>query len=352
MCRKLIVHIVGARPNFIKLAALYPELCNDFDQLIVHTGQHYDYEMSKVFFEEFEIPEPNYDLDIGSGSHGYQTGEMLKRCEKVIVKERPKLVIVYGDTNSTLAGALASVKLGIPVAHVEAGLRCGINFMPEEINRVLVDHISEMLFAPTKTALENLRREGINEGVYFTGDIMLDLFLNYRPKFASSHNGDFILATVHRAENTDIPNRFKAILEALLESNEEIIFPMHPRTKKRIEEFNFTWFLESKNIKVINPLSYIRFLRLMSKSKKVVTDSGGVQKEAYFMGKPCITLREKTEWIETVSKGWNMLVGANKDKIVKSIRSFNPKDKPCLSIFGDGKAAEKMAETLNAYSQN
>jgi UDP-N-acetylglucosamine 2-epimerase (non-hydrolysing) len=339
------VHIVGARPNFIKLATLYTKLTSFFNQVIIHTGQHYDYELSKVFFKELNIPDPDYNLNVGSGSHGYQTGEMLKQCEKVLVRKKPQFVIVYGDTNSTLAGALAAVKLRIPVVHIEAGLRCGLRYMPEEINRTLVDHMSKLLFTPTETAMKNLYREGITDGVYFTGDVMLDIFLKFRNSLPKQEE-DFILVTVHRAENVDEPERLRYILEALVECNENIVFPMHPRTRNRIEEFGFTWFFKARNVKIIKPLGYTDFLKLMSSARKVVTDSGGVQKEAYFMGKPCITLRNETEWIETVNSGWNILVGSEKGKIVEAIMKFKPYGNPDLSLFGNGKATEKIVNIL------
>lgn len=345
MSRELVLHVVGARPNFIKLSVVYSALKDIFDQLIVHTGQHYDYELSRVFFEELAIPEPDYDLNVGSGSHGYQTGEMLKRVEEVLLKENPRVVVVYGDTNSTLAGALASVKLGIPVAHVEAGVRSYEKYMAEEINRVVVDHVSEFLFAPTRKAVENLQREGIVKGVYFTGDVMLDIFVSVRDKFSVRDEG-FILVTVHRAENTDSPERLKAILEALVESGERVIFPMHPRTRKRIAEYGFEWFLNAENVEVTKPLGYLKFLDVMSRARVVVTDSGGVQKEAYFMGKPCITLRESTEWVETVESGWNTLAGADKERILNALRSFKPRGKPDLSVFGVGQASRKIASIL------
>ena len=348
MSSHLITHIVGARPNFIKLGSLYPIFNNYFNQIIIHTGQHYNYEMSQLFFKELNIPEPNYNLNVGSGTHGFQTGEMLKRCEKVLQKVHPDIVIVYGDTNSTLAGALASVKLKIPIAHIEAGLRSRLRYMPEEINRIIVDHISEFLFTPTKTAFNNLIKEGIRKGLYFTGDVMLDLFFKFKYKF-SLNTKNFILATVHRAENTDNPKRLKNILNALIKCREKIIFPMHPRTHRCIKRYGFTWFFEAKNVKIIKPLGYINFLTLMSRSKKVVTDSGGVQKEAYFMHKPCITLREVTEWIETVKSGWNILVGSDEQKIVQAIKEFSPRGTPNLNIFGDGRASYKIAVIINKY---
>ncbi|MEM1510856.1 MAG: UDP-N-acetylglucosamine 2-epimerase (non-hydrolyzing) [Thermofilaceae archaeon] len=344
MSKNLVLHVVGARPNFVKLLTVYSALRGICDQLIVHTGQHYDYELSKVFFKELSTPEPDYDLNVGSGSHGHQTGEMLKRVEEVLLKEKPNVVVVYGDTNSTLAGALASVKLGISVAHVEAGVRSYEKRMAEEIDRVVVDHVSELLFAPTRKAIENLRREGIVEGVYLAGDVMLDLFLSVRDRFDVRDEG-FVLVTVHRAENTDSPARLKAILEALVESGEMVVFPMHPRTRKRIAEYGFGWFLSAGNVEVREPLGYLEFLDVMSKARMVVTDSGGVQKEAYFMGKPCVTLRERTEWVETIESGWNILVGADKARILDALKSFRPKGEPDLSIFGDG-ASRRIASII------
>ncbi|MEM2240135.1 MAG: UDP-N-acetylglucosamine 2-epimerase (non-hydrolyzing) [Candidatus Bathyarchaeia archaeon] len=346
MDKNLIVHVVGARPNFIKLSAVYTALKRFFNQLIVHTGQHYDYELSRVFFKELNIPEPNYDLNVGSGPHGYQTGEILKRVEEVLLKEKPRMVMVYGDTNSTLAGALASVKLGIRVAHVEAGVRSYEKHMAEEINRVIVDRISDLLFAPTERAVKNLRKEGIVEGVYFTGDVMLDLFLSFRNRF-NVRDEDFILVTVHRAENTDDPKRLKTILEALAESGEEVVFPMHPRTRKRAMEYGFEQFLKAENIKVTKPMGYLEFLDAMSRARIVATDSGGVQKEAYFMGKPCVTLRESTEWVETVESGWNVLVGVDKERILNTLKEFKPRGKPDLSLFGDGGASRRIASILS-----
>jgi UDP-N-acetylglucosamine 2-epimerase (non-hydrolysing) len=321
-----ISSVVGARPNFIKLAPVSRELRKEFDEIIIHTGQHYDYEMDKIFFDELGIPEPDYHLGVGSGTHGYQTGEMIKRVEEVLMKEKPDLVIVYGDTNTTLAGALAAVKLHIKVAHVEAGLRSFDKRMPEEINRVLVDHCSDILFCPTKTAVENLKREGIVEGVYLVGDVMVDILkecieiaekrskildeLDLKPK-------DYYLATVHRAENTDDFERLKNIVEAFCEVG-NIVFPCHPRTEKRLKEYGL-WNKLTKNVKVIKPVGYLDMLILEKNAKKIITDSGGVQKEAYILKVPCITLRETTEWIETVEDGWNILVGADKEKIIRAI---------------------------------
>jgi len=322
-----VASIVGARPNFIKLAPLSREIRKYFDEIIIHTGQHYDYEMDRIFFEQLRIPEPDYHLGVGSGTHGYQTGEMLKRIEKVLIDEKPDLVIVYGDTNTTLAGALAAVKLNIPLAHVEAGLRCYDKKIPEEINRVLTDHCSDLLFCPTKRAVENLKREGITKGVYLTGDVMVDAIkqnitiaenvstilndLNVKPK-------DYYLVTVHRAENTDNIDKLKNIVDALCEIDNNVVFPCHPRTEKALKKFGL-WDKLKRSVNVIKPVGYLDMLVLEKNAKKIITDSGGVQKEAYIFKVPCITLRERTEWIETVEDGWNMLVGSDKGKILNAL---------------------------------
>lgn len=325
--RDLIVSIVGARPQFIKLAPLSKELRKlGFNEVIVHTGQHYDENMSDLFFKELEIPEPDYNLGIGSGSHGNQTGRMLIAIEEVLSKEKPDLVIVYGDTNSTLAGALCASKLHIKLAHVEAGLRSFNKDMPEEVNRIVADHLSDILFCPTETAVENLKREGITEGTYLVGDIMFDALmyfskiseakskilerLNLKPK-------EYYLATIHRAENTDNYERLKSILEALAELDLLVVFPIHPRTQNRIKDYNLEYLL--KEFFVIEPVGYLDMLQLEKHAKAILTDSGGVQKEAFWLRVPCITLRDETEWVETVRYGWNRLVGADKDKILRSV---------------------------------
>ncbi|AHF81262.1 non-hydrolyzing UDP-N-acetylglucosamine 2-epimerase [Thermococcus paralvinellae] len=351
-----VVTVVGARPQFIKMAPVSRELRKYFDEIIVHTGQHYDYEMDRIFFEELSIPEPDYHLGVGSGSHGYQTGEMLKKIEEVLIKEKPDLVLVYGDTNSTLAGALAAVKLHIKVAHVEAGLRSFDKRMPEEVNRVLTDHVSDYLFAPTETAVENLYNEGIRKGVYLTGDVMYDALLS-NIKIAQKKSRileelglkskKYLLATVHRAENTDNRKNLENIIEAFIESNELIVFPAHPRTQKYLKAYNLIEKVKkAENILLINPVGYLDMLVLEENARKILTDSGGVQKEAYFLKVPCITLREKTEWVETVEDGWNILVGADKEKIIKAIRQFEPAGETYTYKFGNGKASKKIVKIL------
>jgi UDP-N-acetylglucosamine 2-epimerase len=328
-----IASIVGARPNFIKCAPLSRELRKEFDEDIIHTGQHYDYEMNKVFFDELKIPEPDYHLGVGSGSHAYQTGEILKRTEDVLLKEAPDLVLVFGDTNSTLAGALAASKLHIKIGHIEAGLRSFDRQMPEETNRILTDHCSDLLFCPTETAVENLKKEGIENGVYLTGDVMVDA-LQENIKIAELKSNvldrlclkqeEYYLATIHRPENTDDFEKLKSIVDAFCVM-ENMVFPCHPRTEKKLKQFGL-WDKLTKKVKVIKPVGYLDMLMLEKNAKKILTDSGGIQKEAYIFKVPCITLRENTEWIETIDEGWNVLVGANKEKIVKMANENNKSD--------------------------
>ena len=349
-----IVSIVGARPQFIKLAPLSKGLKNrKFNEIIIHTGQHYDDNMSKLFFEELEIPKPDYNLGVGSYSHGIQTGRMLIALEKVLLNEKPELVIVYGDTNSTLAGALASVKLHIPVAHIEAGLRSFNKNMPEEINRIVADHLSNMLFAPTETAVRNLKREGIEEGVYLVGDIMFDALMHFskislkKSKILERLNlspKEYFLATVHRAENTDNSDRLKNILCALSDLEKKVIFPIHPRTRGKIKEFSLKKNI-GDNIRVIEPLGYLDMIKLEKNAFAILTDSGGMQKEALWLKVPCITLRDETEWVETMESGWNILVGSDRTKIVESAKSLKL-DNPRPELYGDGRAAEKIVEFL------
>ena len=351
-----ILSIVGARPQFIKAASLSKELRKHFKEVLVHTGQHYDNEMSPIFFKELSIPKPDYNLGVGSGLHGEQTGKMLIEIEKVLLKENPDLVLVYGDTNSTIAGSLAAAKLHIKIGHVEAGLRSYNREMPEEINRVVTDHLSDLLFCPTRTAVDNLKKEGITKGVYLTGDVMYDAILenlkaaktkseilqklNIKPK-------SYIYATVHRAENTDKENNLRDIIEAFSKTRETIILPIHPRTKKMLDKFNLVM---PENVKVIDPVGYLDSLSLMSNARKIVTDSGGVQKEAYFLKIPCLTLRNKTEWVETVQDGWNTLTGASKEKILEAINEFEPK-KAQSQHFGKGDAVQKIIDTIEEYFQ-
>lgn len=344
-----IITVVGARPQFIKAAAVSAKLREKNEEILIHTGQHYDDNMSKIFFDELGIPKPDYNLEVGSGGHGNQTGHMLIKLEDIYLKEKPDMVLVYGDTNSTLAGALCASKLLIPVAHVEAGLRSFNMAMPEEQNRILTDHISSILFPPTETAVKNLKKEGLEKNLHNVGDVMFDAILHFKALAETKNiaeslnlNDDYILTTIHRAENTNDISRLKNIIEALNESGKAIILPLHPRTKKFIQDYGLKF---SDNIKVIDPVGYLEMISLEMNASKIVTDSGGVQKEAFFMKKPCITMRDETEWVETVYNGWNVIAGADKDKILSSITSFVP-EKEQESIFGDGKAADKIVDTI------
>jgi len=345
--------MIGARPNFIKCAALSKTIRKEHTEILIHTGQHYDYLMDKVFFDELSIPAPDYHLNVGSGPHGAQTGEMLKRIEEVLLKEKPDMVLVYGDTNTTIAGALAAVKLHIPVAHVEAGLRSFDRTMPEEINRVLTDHCSDLLFCPTGNAIRNLKAEGIEKGVYNTGDVMVETLENNRKiadksdileKLKLKKKG-YIVATVHRASNTDTLENLGSIVSTFLESGEKIVFPVHPRVEKYLKQYGLYEKLE-KGVTLTKPLGYIEFLKLTSNAKKILTDSGGVQKEAYMLKVPCITMRENTEWVETIEDGWNVLVGADREKISSAIKDFMPV-KEQKSSYGKGDAGKKIVEAIN-----
>ncbi len=352
-----IVTILGARPQFIKAAAVSSLFSKYFDEILVHTGQHYDPNMSDVFFEELNIPAPKYHLNIGSGSHGAMTGAMLTEIEKVLETEKPDFVLVYGDTNSTIAGALAASKLLIPVIHVEAGLRSFNKAMPEEQNRILTDHISSILFAPTQTAIQNLQNEGITKGVHLVGDVMYDGILHFTEiaKKKSSILTDlglspkeFILCTIHRAENTNDEEKLKSIFKGLNSVNEKMVLPLHPRTQKYIQSYGIHI---GEHILVIDPLGYLDMVMLESAAGKIVTDSGGIQKEAFFLGVPCITLREETEWVETVENGWNRLVGFDPGKIVAAITGFNPVSER-KDYFGKGNAAAEIVAVICDTQKN
>jgi UDP-GlcNAc3NAcA epimerase len=351
-----IVTIVGARPQFIKAAAITRALAGSSTKIVhrlVHTGQHYDRDMSARFFKELGIPRPAVNLGIGGGIHGAMTGRMLIAIERVLLKMRPDWALVYGDTDSTLAGALAAAKLHIPVAHVEAGLRSFNRRMPEEINRVLTDHMSQLLLCPTTTAVENLAREGINEHTQLVGDVMYDVALYYRSGIPASaldrlgvQSHGYFLATCHRAENTDDAARLRSVLEALgrVATLAPVLLPLHPRTRHRFDAFRIKPPL---NVRVIPPLGYKDMLILESEAKAVLTDSGGVQKEAYFFGVPCITLRSETEWVETVQTGWNTLVGVDSQKTFEAAtRVDEVRTLPRPSLYGDGNAAQKIIEHL------
>lgn len=347
-----ILTVIGARPQFVKAAVVSKALRKQAHEVLIHTGQHYDVNMSELFFKELEIPTPDYNLGIGSGNHGAQTGKMLEAIENVILKEQPEVMLIYGDTNSTLAGALAAAKLHIPVAHVEAGLRSFNRRMPEEINRVMADHVSTWLFAPTKTAVNNLKNEGVTQGVHLAGDVMYDLFLamsKIAPLKSTILNTlglktkEFSLLTLHRAENTDNPQRLSLIINTLNDLKQKIVFPIHPRTKAKLAEHNIK--INPETIKLIDPVGYFDMLSLELNPAMIFTDSGGVQKEAYMAKVPCITLRDETEWVETIEANWNKLVGADPDAI-RDATKLNWVGKECPEIFGDGRAVEKITAII------
>jgi len=351
-----VMLIVGVRPEFVQCAPLLKELDQSCEIILVHTGQHYDFEMSELLFNQLNIMKPGYHLNVGSGRHGEQTGKMIRKIEKLLLKERPDLVLVFGDTNSTLAGALAASKLKIRVGHVEAGMRSFDKSMPEEVNRILTDHCSDLLFCSTKTAVDNLKNEGIVNNIYLTGDVMVDSLLYNREIAERNSNilyqlnlrpNEYIVATVHRERNTSKKGYLKNIVDSFVEAEEMIVFPIHPRTKKAIEMYELCKELDGCNsIKMINPLGYLDFLKLIENAKKIITDSGGIQKEAYILGVPCITLRDNTEWVETVEEGWNILVGTNKERIIDAIHNFNPKRMQNYA-YGYG-ASKNMATIINS----
>jgi len=354
---KKIVTVVGARPQFVKAAAVSDVMRTGFKEILVDTGQHYDYKMSGVFFEELQIPKPDYQLGVGSGTHAYQTGTMLIGLENIMMQESPDAVLVYGDTNSTLAAAMAAAKLHIPLFHVEAGLRSYNKRMPEEINRVMADHTSALLFAPTETAVDNLRLEGLTEGVFQVGDVMYDAVLKYMDmaerkhdlKSFGVHAQSYYLATIHRAENTDNRDRLQAIVEGLAQMTAPVIMPIHPRTRKQLEQYGlYEQLADTRNIQMIEPVTYLEMLLLEKHAKGIVTDSGGVQKEAYFAGVPCFTLRDETEWTETVRLGWNRLINPLTEPLKDAIDSFRvPEGRP--QVYGDGDTAANIVGHMLAW---
>lgn len=352
-----ILTILGARPQFIKAGSISREIAKykEIEEIIVHTGQHYDANMSDIFFEEMQIPKPNYFLGIGGKSHGAMTGQMIEKIEEVALKEKPDWIMVYGDTNSTLAGAIVASKLHIKLAHVEAGLRSFNIKMPEEVNRILTDRVSNILFCPTDTAIQNLKNEGYENldcKIVKSGDVMQDgamFYKNLAVKPNIEIKNSFILCTIHRAENTDDETRLRSIFEALNEiaKEKQVILPLHPRTKKILENLK----LDIKNLKIIDPVGYLEMVWLIDNCDFVMTDSGGLQKEAYFFEKQCITLRDETEWVELVECGANILVGADKEKILEAYKSnieFN-KENSKLDLYGGGKASKNIIKEIINY---
>jgi UDP-GlcNAc3NAcA epimerase len=348
-----ILSVVGNRPQFVKSAPLSLALRNRADEVVLHTGQHYDRELSAIFFEELELDPPDYRLEAGSGSHGEQTARMLPGIEAAVLAEEPDWVVVFGDTNSTLAGALAAAKLQIPVAHVEAGLRSFDRTMPEEVNRVLVDAISGLLLAPTEVAVGNLRAEGITEGVHVVGDVMMDANLRLAPlararstalREAKVEPGRYLVLTLHRAANTEA-GPLAGVAHALAELREPVVFPAHPRTTAALARAGVEL---PPNVRLLPPVGYLDFAALASQAHVILTDSGGLQKEAYWYEVPCVTLRTTTEWVETVEAGWNRLVGTDPARIVEAVREAAPgPEHPPL--YGDGHAAERIADLLCSF---
>ncbi|WP_312469061.1 non-hydrolyzing UDP-N-acetylglucosamine 2-epimerase [Neobacillus sp.] len=358
-----LVTIIGARPQFIKAEPFSRMFRKENEEVLVHTGQHYDANMSDVFFEELGLPKPDYHLEVGSGSHGLQTGRMLEKIEEIILKELPDGLLVYGDTNSTLAGALAASKLHIPVFHVEAGLRSYNKLMPEEQNRIVTDHLSDLLLCPTQTAVDNLEKEGITAGVFNTGDIMydavqrnieisknrysdgawLDELRDEGGTIPSLKEKEYYLATIHRAENTDDDTKLREIFSAFEKMDKPVLIPLHPRTRKRIDELN----IQLNNVTIIKPAGYLLMLYLTANAFMVVTDSGGLQKEAFFLKTPCTTLRDQTEWVETLENGWNSLSPIDVKTILRTVsRELLCVQHPQPRLFGDGNAAEHICQIL------
>lgn len=356
-----VLTVIGARPQFIKAAVVSRVIRNDYagkvNEVLVHTGQHYDANMSKVFFDELDIPHPAYNLAISGGQHGAMTGRMLEAIENVVMQEKPDWMLIYGDTNSTLAAALAAAKLHVPVAHVEAGLRSFNMRMPEEVNRILSDRVASLLFCPTDAAVRNLEAEGIRDGVFNVGDVMYDAALYYRDrarthsgilKHLGLHPGAFALATCHRAENTDDRHSLGEILGALAAVARDlpVVLPLHPRTRRLIGEFGLDHYLAP--LIVTDPLPYLDMVALEQDARVIMTDSGGVQKEAFFYGVPCVTMRQETEWVETVDSGWNQLAGASSGSIQSAVLEIlqGQRDPVDLSVYGTGRAANDIVAHL------
>jgi UDP-N-acetylglucosamine 2-epimerase len=351
-----IVTIIGNRPQFVKAAAVSRLLRERHDELIVHTGQHYDDELSRVFFEELGIPAPDRELGAGSGTNTEQTARILGALEPVLADLRPGLVLVYGDTNSTLAGALAAAQAGIPVGHVESGMRSFDRSMPEELNRVLTDHASDLLLCSTQTAIDNLAREGVRGETHLVGDVMADVSVAFREIAAERSTiaadlgvepGAYLVVTAHRAGNVDDPARLERLVELIAALPRPVVFPLHPRTRTRLEAAGLLERLEG--LTVVAPLGYLDFLELARHARAILTDSGGVQKEAYLLGVPCVTLRDTTEWVETVEVGWNVLVDLDPEAALAALKRTPPAERP--ELYGGGRAAERVRDAVSAYTE-
>jgi UDP-N-acetylglucosamine 2-epimerase len=353
-----IVTIIGNRPQFVKAAAVSHKLRRRHEELIVHTGQHYDDELSRIFFDELGVPAPDRELGAGSGSNTAQTARILTDLEPVLSELRPRLALVYGDTNSTLAGALAAAQAGVPVGHVEAGMRSYDRSMPEELNRILTDHASDLLLCSTETAQRNLEREGIPGETHLVGDVMADVLLAFRDiaerespilQIRELEPGEYLLLTAHRPGNVDVPVRLERLVELIEALPTRVAFPVHPRTEARLEEAGLFDRLEAAHhVELTPPLGYIDFLKLALHARAVLTDSGGVQKEAYLLGVPCVTLRDTTEWVETVDAGWNVLVDLDRDAALAALERRPPRDRP--ELYGGGHASDRVCEVVAAYT--
>lgn len=355
-----VLSVVGTRPQFVKEAALSPHLRNTFKEILVNTGQHYDVELCREQFDSLKIPEPDYDLEVGSGSHAVQTSEMMIKLEEVMDKEKPDMVLLYGDTNSTLAGALVASKMRFPIAHVEAGPRQHSMDVPEEINRTITDRLSTLLFAPDSESVDNLKREGIEKGVHLTGDVMFDIFLDAERAIKESGkepsefgvtSGEYILLTLHRPHNSDDKKALGSIMNGVLESRETVLFPVHPRTLNNLKQTGMLKELETRqNLKMIKPVHYMDMVLLMKNARMIVTDSGGVNKEAYFCGVPCVSIDFVSGWPQTVEAGWCVCTGSDESKIASSIRNFKPQaERP--PFFGDGHACPRIVEIISKNLQ-
>ena len=349
-----VLTVVGNRPQFVKAAAVSHRLRERHEEVLLHTGQHYDPELSQVFFEELGLPEPEIRLDLGGGTNAHQTAEMLRAAEPILADVRPDVVLVYGDTNSTLAGGLAAAQAGVPVAHVEAGMRSYDRRMPEELNRVLTDHLSALLLASSETAAANLRREAVLGAVEVVGDVMVDVSLLIQPRVHERtetlerlglERGRFVLVTAHRAGNVDDPDRLARLVELLRGIPGDVVFPVHPRTRARLDASG----LSLDGVRAVEPLGYLEFTALLTQAAAIVTDSGGVQKEAYLAGVPCVTIRPNTEWVETVDAGWNEVVDLDVEKALAALARTPPSDRPAL--YGDGQAGARVVEALERWAR-